>query len=156
MSSSNNTKLARFVEGKDEFGCIGSENRLRQASEFGSLGYDLHELNYAQKIFFDGTHLKDKKDDKGRLAKQAQAFGLPAKIRDNPLGCGCKVAFLVGATKPVGSHIEADYMCDSGWHNYVIFELVGFEQKAEDQIKINTNGELINDSDHQTQELGGF
>lgn len=154
MASKNDTNTARVIAGD-----TGSGSRLETST--GSLGYSnkhvtrrqqeyvknmQHDVNYRDGLRFDG----------GVSRTMALKLGLPPHVRADPLGCGCDEAHLVGATKPVGSHIEADYMCDSGYHNYMLFELIGFEQKPETQLKIGVNGELVEDVDEETKELGDF
>lgn len=51
-------------------------------------------------------------------------YGLPPKVRGNPLGCGCPEGNLSAITKPDDDgYVYADYMCDSHWHNYFRFKL---------------------------------
>lgn len=157
MANRNDTKTARLTEGCDLYGRIGSPSRNRPASKFGPLGYSLERLNADQRDWYRrNTEPLDKLDDKGRARNQALKFGLPKVIKGNPLGCRCNEAFLVGATKPVGSHIEADYMCDVGYHNYVVFELIGFENKGEAVLKVDSHGNLVEDTAQAPRELGGL
>lgn len=128
---------------------LGSPRRGRQAT--GELSY--RPISSGQMEYGRNRQLKK---DGGKAVETAQKYGLPKHIRGNPLGCGCNEAHLAGATKPVGSHIEADYMCDVGWHNYVVFELIGFEAKTESSIKVDANGNLIEDAKTEPRELGDF
>lgn len=76
--------------------------------------------------------------------REVIGYGLPAKIYGNPvLGCTCRVASLVSATQIVDGMIEADYMCDSGWHNYVVFEVRQYTSESKTQLKIDADGNVI-------------
>lgn len=164
MSNVNDTDGARVVDGYyDKTTKLGSRQRIHP--EAGGLGYDPKSKAFEEWEEGDEdsvTFLKSTgmgaadKIDNGALNRQALQFGLPKHIQGTPLGCGCQTAHLAGATKPVGSHIEADYMCDSGWHNYVYFELIGFENKGESKLKVDVNGNLIEDEKQETKELGDY
>lgn len=69
----------------------------------------------------------------------ALEHGLPLKITGNPLGCGCSEAFLISAGEAKDQKIEADYQCDSGWHNYVVFDVM----PREDKIEITKTGQIV-------------
>lgn len=160
MASQNDTDLARYVEGKYR-GRTGSRERLH--SEIGELTYDSSDtergiLTAAERLVTgENYNYREKfKKDNGETANLATKYGLPPAIKGNPLGCGCPEAFLAGATKPVGSHIEADYMCDAGYHNFVYYQLIGFENKSEGQIKVDSSGNLTEDTKTEARELGEF
>lgn len=90
----------------------------------------------------------------GQVAQDGMKFGLPNRIEGSPLGCGCEEAYLhgVGDITPEG-HIEADYVCDSGWHNFVVFQL-GLKERPT-QIRIDKNGDIIEkEDDYQPTQLG--
>lgn len=151
-STPNDTDGARVINGvKEEDGYVVTGSRTRLELKAGNITYDKAAMTPEQRDYGRG-----KKYDGGVSRGQALLLGLPEKVRGNPLGCGCGEANLVGATQPVGSHIEADYMCDSGWHNYLLFELIGFEQKPETQLKIDASGNLVEDVDEETKELGDY
>lgn len=162
MADVNDTDGAKVVGSSH-----GSKHRLR--SEFGILKYE-PQTSRAKRALRNGLlRMRDegpahggdgqlataetrKKDELSEPARAVQ-LGLPKFIRGNPLGCGCSEAHLAGATKPVNSHIEADYMCDSGWHNFVVFEIVGFENLGDATIKVNANGDLEESHEVTTGEL---
>lgn len=147
--ANNDTDTARVIDGE-----TGSNERLEP--ETGPLKYSKADMNQQQQSYAINELDETLKYDRGQSRAQALLLGLPEKVRGNPLGCRCSEAFLVGATKPVGSHIEADYMCDQGYHNYMLFELIGFEQKPQTELKIGPNGELVEDVDEETKELGDY
>lgn len=152
----NDTDGARVIGGvmeDDGETVTGSSQRLEPKT--GDLTYSEKNITPLQESYAERNNFNLKYDG-GNARKMALALGLPERVRGDPLGCTCHTAHLVGATKPVGSHVEADYMCDSGYHNYMLFELIGFEQKPETQLKIGPNGELVEDVDEETKELGDY
>lgn len=70
-------------------------------------------------------------------------MGLPNAIYGTPeLGCGCESARLVGMGEiQSDGQLEAEYDCDSGWHNYVIFGMRSNE--AKEAIKLDKFGNVI-------------
>lgn len=148
MPNPNDTDKARVVGGFHG-NSLGSRSRVRQ--ETGQLSYG--PITSEQKDYRGNRSLQH---DDGKAIATARMYGLPEHIEGNPLGCKCSEAHLAGATKPVGSHIEADYMCDYGYHNYVVFQLIGFEDNTESSIKVDANGNLIEDATTEPRELGDF
>lgn len=159
MANRNDTKGARLVEGvRGDY--LGSPRRLHP--EIGELEYDASSTRRGRKTskarLAEGKSYNSSqkfKEDKGETVNLAQQYGLPPSIVGN-LGCGCRTAHLTGATAPVGSHIEADYMCDVGYHNYVYFELIGFENKGENSIELDANGDLVETAKTEARELSEF
>lgn len=99
-------------------------------------------LRYDEGFDADGQIDHFTYEEPGEVAKAGMAYGLPAKVNGNPnLGCGCSVAYL-HATGDITQDgmIEADYMCDSGWHNFFVFELNMQERKR--QVTIDKDGNL--------------
>lgn len=83
---------------------------------------------------------------KGKAAKEGAKYGLPFRIAGHPLGCGCDEAFLHGIGKLKDGQIEADYVCDVGWHNYAIFKIKEKKKpkkkEVKQEIKLNKFGEV--------------
>lgn len=164
MANINDTNGARVVGGIS-FGWLGVQQRIKPSS--GDLIYDTSETKRGRllsrtRVSIGESYNKEMRQeenlitDKGKTVNLAVKFGLPEAIKGNPLGCSCDIAHLAGATPPVGSHIEADYMCDYGYHNYVYFELIGFENKGESKLKIDANGDLIEETKTEAKELEEF
>lgn len=114
--------------------------------------------------FVKGTHqgklgARSRQTSKGKMSrsvealKEARSYGLPEKIRGNPLGCGCNVAHLVSAGPVVDGMIEANYHCDSNWKNYVVFQVRQYTKEGEMGLKINKFGELVESEGYQAGEL---
>lgn len=118
--------------------------------------------------FKRGTHggrlgARERQTKNGKMLESLQAikdsagYGLPQKIRGNPLGCGCQVAHLSSVSAVKDGLVEADYQCDASWHNYVVFEVRQNTNLPENSIKIGPNGELVEgDPDMDTAELEEF
>jgi hypothetical protein len=81
------------------------------------------ELTYDDGFSPDGAVDSMEWDEQGGAAAKAKTYGLPHVIHGNPLGCYCHEAYLHGIGNLVNGHIECDYMCDAGWHNYIVFEV---------------------------------
>ena len=99
------------------------------------------------------------RDTSGEVAQSGIALGMPASIQaalHGKLGCGCSEAYLHALGDIVDGKIEADYMCDYGWHNYVVFEM---EQMGKQQgLVVDKNGNLVETQDvgHGDTELGDY
>ncbi len=163
MADINDSDGARVVSGYIKYprhgplsGTAGEYLGSPKRSGEGEMHYNTKKLDEDQREYIKYDLGEKLLNDKGKAVSLAVKFGLPKKITGTPLGCGCRVAYLAGATKPVNSHIEADYMCDAGWHNYVRFELIGFENKSEGEIKIDANGNLIETTGIEARELGNY
>jgi hypothetical protein len=92
----------------------------------------------------------------GAAFDKAKAFGMTKSIRGNPLGCGCNVAYLHGIGEVKDGQIEADYVCDSGWHNYVVFEVNEIKEKEKQEVKIDVNGNITNEEGFKAGDLEEF
>ncbi len=152
----NDTDGARLKEGyhRDSDGdkVLGYRTRRRPKTpmKYG-------EMTPRQSQYYGNKALQQ---DGGKSMDIARLYGLPEAIKapaPKMLGCGCHEAHLAGATVPIGSHIEADYMCDSGWHNFVVFELIGFDNKGENKVRVDINGDLVEgDPEPEARELEEF
>lgn len=83
----------------------------------------------------------------GKAAQRGIDLGLPKFIRGDPLGCGCGIAYLHAVGEVVNGQVEADYMCDSGWHNFVVMQVKTKEKKRE--VKIDKFGLVVGDEGHK-------
>lgn len=102
-------------------------------------------------------HLVEADMDNARLTLAgAKNMGMPAYIEGNPLGCGCQIAHLHAVGAVLESHMEADYMCDSGWHNFVLFKVRAQDNRSDNSIKVNTSGELVAEQGVSPGELEEF
>lgn len=104
----------------------------------------------SEKPIRQGTRLQYNK----RVVAAGMSYGLPRIIRGNPLGCGCRQGYLVGVGDIIDGRIEADYSCDSKWHNYVLFEVEQLKQGV--KLKYDTNGNIIEEEGYQADELEDF
>lgn len=98
----------------------------------------------------DERFSRDKWITPGKAANTGISLGMPASINASnggALGCGCVEAFLHGVGDIIDGTIEADYVCDFGYHNYVIFELEQMGKRS--GLQVDKNGNLI-----ETQEVG--
>ncbi len=120
------TDTAKFITGFNESGWLGASDRLTKKGDMRNSSQSRNE---------------------------ALEMGLPQKIRGNPLGCACHVAYLVSVGPVIDGQIEADYQCDSGWHNYVVFQVRQYTTEGERGIKINKFGDLIESEGFQAGEL---
>lgn len=150
MANQNDSERAEVVAGTHD-GLLGARQRVRE--EAGEVTYGNLSPQQQQYVASRRWTLKG---DGGAARDAASEYGLPNMIRGNPLGCKCRTATLVGATKPVMGHIEADYMCDSGYHNFVVFRLIGFDARAKSELKLDSNGNIVDTSSTETAELGEF
>lgn len=141
MASVNDTDGAEVVDGFN-----GSRSRLR--TETGDLEYKT--LSFNQEHYRENSKLK-----KGaKNIKMALEYGLPPVVHAEPLACNCYEGHLVGATRPVNGFVEADYMCDYGYHNYMVFRLLGVDLKGQTQLKVNANGDIVETSENNPGQLG--
>lgn len=93
----------------------------------------------------------------GNAAKFANDYGVPALVQGDPLGCGCDEAHLhaVGDITEAGL-LEVDYMCDSGWHNYYVYQLHMQKNPTQNEVKIDKFGNLSADQGFKATQLGDF
>lgn len=105
--------------------------------ENGPLQYD---AGFSGGGSIDSNHY----EEPGEVARQGMSMGMPDHIEAEPagrLGCGCQEAWLHAIGEIQNGMIEADYMCDSGWHNFVIFELEQMGNRT--GLVIDANGNLV-------------
>lgn len=133
---------------------IGDLKVKETKSGSGSLPPITGKLKY-DKGFSASGYYSDRGDyfREGQAAKAGAAFGMPFKINGHPLGCGCSEAYIHAIGEIRDGMIEADYMCDSGWHNFVVFELE--EMGKQQGLVVDKNGNLVETQDvgHGDQEL---
>jgi hypothetical protein len=86
-------------------------------------------------------------------AEKAAKYGLPAHVRGRPLGCGCNIAHLHAIGKVVKGQLEVDYMCDSGWHNFMVFQVREKKKAKPRQVLIDKFGNLTAHEGFKAQEL---
>lgn len=91
----------------------------------------------------------------GEAVKDIMAMGLPAKVQ-GPLGCGCSEAVLHGVGEIKNGRVEVDYMCDSGWHNFLVFQMRVQGKKPDREVKIDKYGGLTTEKAFTAQELQEF
>lgn len=125
-------------------------------NEWGPNPFD-HELIYDKDCdtektgftwAFDSTYKK-----KGAAAEKGAALGLPFKIRGNPLGCGCEEANLHGISEVKDGEVECDYMCDAGWHNWVVLRVKQKKQPKKQEITVDKFGNPMQDEGFKATEL---
>lgn len=105
----------------------------------------LESLTYDKGFTADGEVDEDNWHKPGNAAAAAQEYGLPAMVRGNPLGCGCREAHLHGIGKVKDGKIECDYMCYAGWHNFMVFNVKQKKQKRQKKILLDKFGNVTAD-----------
>lgn len=91
----------------------------------------------------------------GKEALRGIAMGLPKFIRGK-LGCGCNIGYLHAVGELKNGQIEADYMCDSGWHNFVIFQMTEKKNNASAEKQYDKYGHEITEKSFVAPSLEDF
>jgi len=89
----------------------------------------------------------------GEESSKAANMGLPLVVYGSPLGCGCSEAYLHGVGDVINGQLEADYMCSSGWHNFIEFSMRTQDIDPERAIKIDKYGNFTEDRGYEAKEL---
>ena len=113
------------------------------------------ELKYDKGFSSDGD-IYGVWTEPGEEAKRAIEMGLPKVVHGNPLGCGCGEAYLHGVGDIIDGQIECDYMCSSGWHNFIVLAMRQQTPQSERQVKVDKFGNLIDDVNTEVKELEEF
>lgn len=92
----------------------------------------------------------------GEESRKMTDMGLPLVVYGNPLGCGCAEAYLHGVGEIIDGQVECDYMCRSGWHNFILFSMRTQDAGNERGIKIDKYGNLIDEVASEVRELEEF
>jgi hypothetical protein len=117
-------------------------------------GFDTRNIDWDKEGVDDlFENFKDKWETPGNAAAKAAVYGLPAMVRGDPLGCGCEEAHLHGIGKVKNGQIEADYMCDVGWHNYMVFSVNEKKTKKKREVKLDKFGKVMEDEGFKATDL---
>lgn len=112
------------------------------------------ELTYDNGFSVEGDTLDGKGwRTPGEAAKKGAEYGLPQFIYGLPLGCGCSTAWLHAIGEVKNGLLEADYMCDSGWHNFVVLRVKENKKKKERKLQIDRSGNLVEEQEVKITEL---
>lgn len=116
-------------------------------------GYD---LKYDKGFSKHGTIADGKYRQVGEESRKMTDMGLPLVVYGQPLGCGCSEAYLHGVGDIIDGQVECDYMCSSGWHNFILFSMRTQDADNERSVKIDKYGNLVDEVASEVRELEEF
>lgn len=116
-------------------------------------GYD---LKYDKGFDKYGRYTTRKYRMAGDESQKAVDMGLPLVVYGRPLGCGCNEAYLHGVGEIIDGQLECDYMCSSGWHNFILFSMRTQDATAEREVKLDKYGNLTENVGFEATELEEF
>ncbi len=92
----------------------------------------------------------------GDISKKTISYGIPHRVTGH-LGCGCSEAFLHGMGKETpDGHLETDYICDYGYHNYIVY-IIERKERSNTRKKIIKDGQITyGEADSEIAPLGEY